>query len=235
MRSAEHLVHFAVAALLCAGLGGCASLPEPMSEPTVGSTTGSTGAPAAAAPAAPDAAVPRAEAATQEALAPAVRKAFDDAVRALRAGRVAEAERGFHALAQAHPGLGGPHANLGLIHRQAGRLAEAAAELELAVKASPLQPQFHNQLGIVYRQQGRFAQAGEAYEKAIALDANYAAAVLNLGVLSDLYLGDGPRALALYTRYLALTPAGDAAVNKWIADLKNRKAPPAPAERKEKE
>ena len=34
----------------------------------------------------------------------------------------------------------------------------------------------------------------------------------------------GSSALALYERYLALTPAGDAKVGKWVADLKNRQA-----------
>src|SRR5688572_16964228 len=60
-------------------------------------------------------------------VAPAVRAAFDHASQALRNGRAAEAERAFRALAQAHPDLGGPHANLGLLHRQAGRLDEAVA------------------------------------------------------------------------------------------------------------
>ena len=52
----------------------------------------------------------------------------------------------------------------------------------------------------------------------------------NLGVLDDLYLGDSAHALELYTRYLALTPAGDPVVAKWVADVKNRKpAGAAPA------
>ena len=46
--------------------------------------------------------------------------------------------------------------------------------------------------------------------------------MLNLGVLDDLYLGDSAHALELYTRYLGLTPAGDPAVAKWVADVKNR-------------
>jgi hypothetical protein len=39
-----------------------------------------------------------------------------------------------------------------------------------------------------------------------------------------MYLGDGARALDLYSRYLALSPSGDAVVTKWVAELKNRKA-----------
>ena len=164
----------------------------------------------------------------------AVQRSYDDALRALRAGRNDEAERGFRALAQANPDLGGPHANLGVIYRQAGKLTESADELEQAVKINPNQPIYFNQLGITYRQLGKFDKARDAYEKAIALDANYAAPTLNLGILYDLYLGDGPRALELYSRYLALSPSGDAAVTKWVAELKNRKAAPITVSKKEK-
>ncbi len=103
-----------------------------------------------------------------------------------------------------------------------GKAEKADAAVD-ASKANPQQPAYHNQLGISYRQQGRFDQAREAYARAIELDPQYASAVLNLGVLHDLYLGDATRALELYERYLALTPGGDAAVTKWVADLKNRK------------
>jgi Flp pilus assembly protein TadD len=154
----------------------------------------------------------------------AVQRSYDDALRALRAGRNDEAERAFRALAQANPDLGGPHANLGVIYRQAGKLNESASELEQAVKINPSQPIYFNQLGVTYRQLGKFDKARDAYEKAIALDAGYAAPTLNLGILYDMYLGDGARALDLYSRYLALSPSGDAVVTKWVAELKNRKA-----------
>jgi tetratricopeptide (TPR) repeat protein len=72
-------------------------------------------------------------------------------------------------------------------------------------------------------------KAREAYEAAIAADAAYAPASLNLGVLHDLYLGHPAQALELYNRYLALTPAGDAVVAKWVADVKRRAPAPPPA------
>lgn len=170
---------------------------------------------------------------TETEVAPAAQRAFDDARKALRAGRVDEAERGFRALVKSNPELGGPHANLGLIQRQAGKLPEAVAELEQAVQLAPQQAQFRNQLGITYRLQGKFNEARAAYEKALDLEPDYASATLNLGILHDLYLWDGKRALELYERYLALTPAGDATVSKWISDLKNRKAAPNTASKKE--
>jgi tetratricopeptide (TPR) repeat protein len=187
--------------------------------------------------AAPEAAPEAMTAAAEPAAAPvdpAVQRAYDEALRALREGRAAQAERGFRALAASHPELGGPHANLGLLMRQAGKLDDAVAALEKAVRASPRQPVYFNELGIAYRMQGRFAQAREAYEQAIALDPNYAAAQLNLGILHDLYLGDGAHALALYDRYLALSPGGDATVSKWVADLRRRKPTPVALNQKDK-
>ena len=215
--------------LCCAVVAGCSSTPALPAEP---------------APAAPPAANASAPVAAAEfklepeaAIPPAAQRAFDDARRAMRAGRMDEAERGFKSVVKLQPELGGPHANLGVIYRQANKLPEAVAELELAVKASPGQPVYFNQLGITYRLQGQFAKAREAYERAVDLDANYAAATLNLGILNDLYLWDGKRALELYDRYLALTPGGDTTVTKWVADLKNRNkaAQAAAAPRKEKE
>lgn len=153
---------------------------------------------------------------------PRAQAAFDTAKRALRAGRNDDAERQLKALVQSNPELGGVHANLGLLYRQAGKLPEAVAAMEKATQVSPKQAVFHNQLGITYRQQGQFVKAREAYETAIALDAAYASPVLNLGILNDLYLQDRKRALVLYDQYLALS-GGDAAVTKWVADLKNRK------------
>jgi len=156
----------------------------------------------------------------------AARASFDEALRMLRANRLPEAERAFKALAERQPQLAGAHANLGLIHRKAGRLEESAAELQQAVKLSPRQAAYHNQLGITWRALGRFDHARKAYETAIELDPTHAGALINLAILNDLYLGEPARAAELYTRGAALLPAEAATINKWLAELKNRKADP---------
>lgn len=235
MRSADTLSRWAAAAALAA-LAGCSTLgdgfkaiQDTVVTPVAKAVTPATPASAAASASAPAPAPAKVEAPVP----PAAQRSFDDALRALRAGRTDDAERGFKALTVSHPDLGGPHANLGVIYRNAGKLPESAAALERAVKASPEQPVYFNQLGITYRYQGQFAKARAAYERAIELDANYAAAQLNLGILFDLYLRDSARAMESYERYMALSGGKDATVGKWVADLKNRKPPAAAAAKKE--
>jgi tetratricopeptide (TPR) repeat protein len=219
MRSAERLPRALLALAAGALLAGCGSVGFRM--------PGSAGSASAAAPAASAASAPAAtstgpQPASTGPIAPATQRAYDDALALMRAGHAADAERGFRALVQSNPELAGPHANLGLLARQAGHLSEAVKELEKATELAPGLAVAWNQLGLAWRQGGEFTKARAAYDHAIALDPGYAAAVLNLGVLDDLYLGDGAHALELYTRYLALTPAGDPVVAKWVADVKNR-------------
>lgn len=220
MRSAE--LRCAVLALLM--LGGCAQVKQAVQQVAAPVPAASAPAASASAPATAPAPVKVAAAPVD----PATQRAFDDALNLLKAGRAEQAQQAFSAMVQQSPELPGPHANLGLIHRQAGRAAEAVAELEQAVKLGPGEAVYWNQLGLAYRAQGQFGKSREAYEKAIALQPQYAAPVLNLGILQDLYLGDAAQALALYTRYLALSPQGDPAVAKWVAEVRNRKPSTAP-------
>jgi tetratricopeptide (TPR) repeat protein len=208
MKSVERLLSLVALAVL----GACASAPEVVKKPVEAVQQAVSTAVATAAAVVPE-----------KPIDPQAQRAFDAARADLRAGRTAEAERGFRDVAAKYPELGGAHANLGLILRNAGKHDESIAALEQAVKASPKQPVFFNQLGVSWRHKGQFTKAREAYESALALDPDYADAHLNLGVLLDLYLGDSTLALVHYERYLALSPAGDAAVGKWVADLKTRK------------
>jgi len=234
MRSASVLCRFGALGLLL-GAAGCSTVSgsyDAVRDAVTPGSRASASTPATvAAPVAPARAAPPVY---DTPVNPATQRAFDDASRALRSGRIDEAERAYKALAQANPDLGGPHANLGVIYRQSGKVNESVAELEQATRLSPRQPLYLNQLGIAYRQQGQFAKSRDAYQRALALDPGYPAALLNLGILYDLYLGDTARALELYGRYLAVMPSGDATVTKWVADLKNRKPGPITVSRQEK-
>ena len=226
MRSASlaRLLAFGVAA----SAAGCATVSQPLGAIRDAIT------PSSSSEAAPSGSRSAAPAAFATPVNPAAQRAFDEASSVLRSGRNEEAERAFRAVSQAYPDLAGPHANLGVIYRRAGKLDEAAKEFEQAVHLSPAQPIYLNELGVTYRQLGQFAKARDAYQKAIALDPRYAAPTLNLGILYDLYLSDPAHALVQYSRYLALSPNGDATVTKWVADLKNRKPAPITVSRQEK-
>jgi len=208
-----------------AAAGALAALAAPAPAPSAASTPAS----APIAPVTTAAPVPVVSAPVEPPLPPidaATRASFDEAVRMLRGGRLPEAERALKALAAAQPQLAGVHANLGLLHRKAGRLEESAAELQQAVSLSPKQAAYYNQLGITWRALGRFDHARKAYETAIELDPAHAGALINLAILNDLYLGEPARATELYTRGAALLPNEAATINKWLAELKNRKADP---------
>ncbi len=162
------------------------------------------------------------------------------ALRELRPTRYSKAERHDQTLSQlqpllkAHPALGGATADPGLPHASVGRTSEAVVAIESAVQASARPAPLHNLLGVALRQDGQFNKARDAYLKSIELDATQSAPVLNLGILHDLYLADVPRAAELYARYLAMTPAGDPAVTKWVAELKSRKPTTRVVARQEK-
>ncbi|MGE5453057.1 MAG: tetratricopeptide repeat protein [Acidobacteriota bacterium] len=145
-------------------------------------------------------------------------------------------QRSFDALGQMLPVRYGKRERgegVDLAAAPADKLATTATALEQAVKYNPNQPGKLNQLGVTYRQLGRFDKARAAYEQAIAVDAHYAPAVLNLGILSDLYMGDAARAQSQYERYLSLTPQGDPTVSKWLAEIKKRKPAAAATASKE--
>jgi tetratricopeptide (TPR) repeat protein len=81
------------------------------------------------------------------------------------------------------------------------------------------------ELGATQRLRGEFPNAAASYEKAIADDPNFAPAYRNLGVVSDLYLGDPERALTAFEHYKELT-GEEKPVSGWIAELRARTGKP---------
>jgi tetratricopeptide (TPR) repeat protein len=82
-----------------------------------------------------------------------------------------------------------------------------------------------NELGATQRLRGEFPDAAASYEHAIIADSNFAPAYRNLGVVSDLYLGDPERALSAFERYKELT-GEERPVTSWIAELRQRLGKP---------
>jgi len=112
-----------------------------------------------------------------------VEQTFAVALESHRAGRLAEAERGYrHVLARCPDHSDALHF-LGVIALQVNRPEPALALIERAVALAPDAAPYHNNLGLVLERLRRDADARGAYETAIALDPRFAEAHNNLGHL----------------------------------------------------
>jgi tetratricopeptide (TPR) repeat protein len=143
----------------------------------------------------------------------------------MRSGNATEAELEFKQMTLAYPRLATPFVNLGILYRKAGHLDQSEEALKGAVERNGSSAVAWNELGATQRLRGEFPDAAASYEKAIAADSNFAPAYRNLGVVSDLYLGDPERALTALERYKELT-GEDRPVTSWIAELRQRTGKP---------
>ncbi len=85
----------------------------------------------------------------------------------------------------------------------------------------PDDPDMYNSRGITFRVNGNFKKAEEDYRQSIALKSDFSDAVLNLGILYELYLGKYSDALNNYKEYIKL--GGDRKeVLSWIDILEKR-------------
>ena len=150
---------------------------------------------------------------------------FDRAVGFMKAGKVTEAELEFKQVALQFPQLSSPYVNLGILYRKAGHLEQSEDALKTAVERNDGSAVAWTELGATQSLRGEFPNAAASYEKAIAADPNFAAAYRNLGVVSDLYLGDPERALTAFERYKELT-GEEKPVSGWIAELRARTGKP---------
>lgn len=150
---------------------------------------------------------------------------FDRAVGFMRAGNATEAELEFKQVALQFPQLSSPYVNLGILYRKAGHLDQSEEALKIAVERNDGSAVAWTELGATQRLRGEFPSAAASYEKAISDDPNYAPAYRNLGVVSDLYLGDPERALTAFERYKELT-GEEKPVSGWIAELRQRTGKP---------
>jgi tetratricopeptide (TPR) repeat protein len=150
---------------------------------------------------------------------------FNRAVGVMRSGNATEAELEFKQMTLSYPQLSAPFVNLGILYRKNGHLDQSEAALKTAVERNGASAVAWNELGATQRLRGKFPDAAASYEKAIAADSNFAPAYRNLGVVSDLYLGDPERALTALERYKELT-GEERPVTSWIAELRQRTGKP---------
>ncbi|MDD3762001.1 MAG: tetratricopeptide repeat protein [Nevskiales bacterium] len=155
---------------------------------------------------------------------------FEAAMTLWQQHQVQEAEDAFKSLVQDFPDLSGPWTNLGILYAKSNRREMAIGALTKAAALNRENKIAFNWLGILHREAGDLERARLAYERALALDPDYALAHYNLGVLLDAHLQQPMQALPHYRAYLTLRGEDDLRVMAWIAKIEAdaRAAEPAP-------
>ena len=210
---------------------GCASVSEPSPLPSVAEASADQplqpiDAPSPKSEALPPLPDPMALSPAAEQAVPKVERgnalAFEQAVAALRANRLREAEVLLLQITADQPELAGPWVNLGQVYVLLEQPDEARRAFTQAVAANPRSCAAHNQLGVLSRQFGDFRSAEQHYRACLLEVPNYKDAYLNLGILYELYLGKLPQALEAYRRYQLLAGEPDRRVQGWVMDLERR-------------
>jgi Tfp pilus assembly protein PilF len=143
----------------------------------------------------------------------AMREIFIAAAAHHRAGRLAEAERGYRRILAADPRQPDALHMLGVLAYQTGQNAAAAELIGQAIALHGGNAAYHSNLGLALKDLGRLEEAAEAFRRAIALRPSAAAPHNNLGIVFTA-LGQCDEALACSAKALELQPDfADAYVN----------------------
>lgn len=193
-------------------LSACASKTPVVKPDRPVTDTGSEAAPASTA------AAPAKDPATQ----------FEESLALLKGKKFKEARAGFESLAKEHPEFSGPLTNLAILDAKANTREAAITNFNRAINANPRNAIAYNWLGILYRETKNYPRAEQSYLKALELNPDSPAVVLNLAILYDLYLKRPVDALARYQDYQRMTNNRELKVTAWIKALEASLPPPAP-------
>lgn len=137
----------------------------------------------------------------------------------------ATAEKSLLAVTNAMPELSSPWTNLGIVYLRTGRTAEAASVLGIAVDHDPSDCPPRLVLAELAERARDYQKAREHYLACLEKEPDNRVALVNLGIVQEIYLGDLPDALQRYEHYRDVEPGDEARVAAWIADLSRRVDP----------
>lgn len=206
-------------ALLLVWLAGCATAP-PQDEGEGEPTAETPDRPPSALPDGP--VTPNPYEQNRQPVSERAQSDFQAALSAMEQENWSDAERRLVAMTEAYPKLSGPWVNLAKVHEARGRTEEAVAALERALQINPQNLDAYNQLALIRREAGEFETAERLYRQALEVWPFHARTHLNLGILLDLYRGEGRAALEHYRAYQQRQDEPDREVAGWIVDLERR-------------
>ncbi|MCK4710661.1 MAG: tetratricopeptide repeat protein [Gammaproteobacteria bacterium] len=158
----------------------------------------------------------------QVVLAESDKRAYNKALRGIKAKRYKKALVILNKLLKKYPDAAGPLANKGIIYVKQKKQDKAEKYFLKALDRNENLVQVRNHLAVIYRKQGKFSQAKDMLDAAIATDPYYANAYYNLGILYELYLQIPEKALENYQLYLDLKKQGDKRVAQWVSLLQRQ-------------
>lgn len=147
---------------------------------------------------------------------------FRQALHALESQRWDEAQAQLEAMTEQYPQLSGPWVNLARLHAGQAQPERAVAALERALALNPDNLDAYNHLALLKREAGEFDRAEQLYREALEVWPFHAPSHRNLGILLDLYRGEGEQALLHYRAYQQLQEEPEREVTGWIMDLERR-------------
>lgn len=146
---------------------------------------------------------------------------YRQAITALNAGQLDEAESLLRTFSEQKPQFAGPLANLGLVYYKKGNKELAAETLNRALEKNSKQAHALNLLGEIAYEEGQASKAEDYYKRALAIKDDYANAHYNLALVYDIYFQDVARAVVHYRRYMELTNFDDKDTANWLEQLEN--------------
>jgi len=147
---------------------------------------------------------------------------FRRALDAMESQRWDEAEVQLESMTEQYPQLSGPWVNLARVHAAQAQSERAQAALEQALAINPHNLDAYNHLALLKRESGDFERAEQLYREALAVWPFHGPSHRNLGILLDLYRGEGEQALLHYRAYQQLQEEPEREVTGWIMDLERR-------------
>lgn len=129
---------------------------------------------------------------------------YNEGVRAISAGDVAEAEKNFRFAIDLKPDHGKAHVAMARIYMERRMFADAAAEFDRAIDVLSEDASLHYHRGNARLAAGRGEEALADFAKAVELDASDASYVAARGLALHRVRGDIPRALANFDEALKI-------------------------------
>lgn len=153
--------------------------------------------------------------------------AFESAVVSMQSEEWSVAQSQLEQMTQQYPGLSGPWVNLAIVLWRQGEQDSAASAFQQAIAVNPLNNDAYVQFAVMQRERGLFAEAEQLYLQALEVWPHNLAAIVNLGILYDMYMGRFDDALGQFELAQTLHQLDgepDQELAGWIIDIKRRQS-----------